>query len=156
MSSKADEFDYSSTTVPEAALFVAADEPLLVFPSAAAAERFLEAIDVENGVYPAAYGARGEPYTVRVIQDRVRVEPTGERERPDELRTLLLRYLEGSGREAEASATVEALAAEVWNIESEFWQEHDPFGDRFGTRIPMRGCLAFLLVLGTVLYCFLR
>jgi hypothetical protein len=150
------EFDYSSTTVPEAALFVAADEPVLVFPSAAAAERSLEAIDVKNGVYSAAYGPRGEPYTVRAMQDRVHVKPTGERERPDELRPLLLRYLEDSGREAEANATVEALVAEVWKLESEFWQEHDPFGDRFGTSVPMWGCLAFLLVLGTALYFTLR
>jgi hypothetical protein len=64
--------------------------------------------------------------------------------------------LEDSGREAEANATVEALVAEVWKLESEFWQEHDPFGDRFGTSVPMWGCLAFLLVLGTALYFTLR
>jgi hypothetical protein len=150
------QFDYSSGTVPEAALFVAADEPLLVFPSAAAAKQFLEVTDVKNGTYPAAYGPRGEPYTVRAIQDQVALEPTGERERPDELRTLLLRYLESSGRQAEPNATLDALVAEVWRIESEFWQEHDPFGDRFGTRMPLWGCLAFLLVLGSALYLILR
>ena len=156
MSASADEFDYSSTTVPEDALFVAADEPLLVFPSATAAERDLEAIDVENGEYPAAYGPRGEPYSVRAIEGQVVIEPTGELERPDELRVLLLRYLEQRGRDAEASASVEALVAEVWKIESEFWQEHDPFGDRFGTRIPPWGCFAFMLALGTALYLVLR
>jgi len=155
MSNKADEFDYSSTTIPETALFVAADEPLLVFPSAVAAEQYLEAFGVEHGTYPGAYGPRGEPYSVRTVRGQVRVEPTGEPERPDKLRTLLVRYLEAIGRETEANATVEALAAQVWRIESEFWQEHDPFGDRFATRIPMWGCLAFLLVLGTALYLLL-
>ncbi len=156
MSSKAGEFDYSSYEVPDAALFVAADEPLLVFPSANAAERYLEAIDVENCVYPAAYGPRGEPYSVRILENQVVIEPTGAPERPDELRALLLRYLGGRGREAEASAPVEALVAEVWRIESDFWQEHDPFGERFGTRIPLWGCLAFMLVLGAALYLLLR
>lgn len=118
------------------ALLVAADEPLLVFPSATAAEQYLEAIDVENGVYPAAYGPRGEPYSVRTLRDQVVVEPTGEPERPEELRALLSRYLEGRGLEAEATASVEALVAEVWKIETDFWQEHDLFGDRFGNRIP--------------------
>lgn len=156
VSTKADEFDYSSTAVPECALFVAADEPLLVFPSAAAAEQYLEAIDVENGVYPAAYGPRGEPYSVRTRHDQVIIEPTGEPGRPDELRALLLRYLEGSGRAAEATAPVEALVAEVWKIESDFWQEHDPFGERFGTRIPWWGCFAFMLVFATAVYVVLR
>jgi hypothetical protein len=138
------------------ALFVAADEPLLVFPSAAAAERSLEAVDAENGIYPAAYGPRGEPYSVRAVEDRVRVELTGEPARPDELRMLLLRYLEGCARETATTASVETLVAQVWKIESEFWQEHDPYGDRFETRIPMWGCLASLLALGALLYLFFR
>ena len=58
------DFAYDAATVPPSALFVAADEPLLVFPSVAAAERYLEAIDVENGVYPAAYGPNGELYRI--------------------------------------------------------------------------------------------
>jgi hypothetical protein len=51
VSIKGDEFDHSSAAVPGGALFVAADEPCLVFPSPAAAEQYLEAIDVENGLY---------------------------------------------------------------------------------------------------------
>jgi hypothetical protein len=63
--SDAIDFDYASTAVAPGALFVAADEPLLVYPSVGAAERDLEAIDVENGVYTAAYGPNGEPYRIR-------------------------------------------------------------------------------------------
>src|SRR4051812_27052304 len=80
----ADDFEYISATVPPGALFVAADEPLLVFPSVAAAERFLEATDVENGVYPAAYGPNGEPYRVASLGSRVIIERTGEPNRPAE------------------------------------------------------------------------
>lgn len=42
----------------EVRLIVAADEPPLFFSSVDAAEQYLEAIDVEDGVYPAAYGRR--------------------------------------------------------------------------------------------------
>lgn len=155
MSTKADESSYSSETVPDAALFVAADEPLLVFPSAAAAEQHLEAVDVEHGVYPAAYGPDGRPYRVTTRDRQVVIEATGEAERPDELRALLLRYLEGARRGAEASASLRELVAEVWTIERDFWQEHDPFGERFGSRMPLWGCLAILLVSAVILYLFL-
>ena len=155
MSTKADEFDYPET-IPDAALFVAADEPLLVFPSVTAAEQHLEAIDVENGVYPAAYGPRGEPYSVETFEGQVVIQATDGPKRPDELKTLLLRYLQGSGRNPKATAPIEALVAEVWKIESDFWREHDPFGDRFGTRIPLWGCLAFMLLSVTALYIAFR
>lgn len=55
MTTRASDFDHTEE-VPDGALFVAADEPLLVFPSVAAAAGYLEAVDVEDGVYPAAYG----------------------------------------------------------------------------------------------------
>lgn len=90
------DFDYSSTTVPPGALFVAADEPLQIYPSVAAVERHLEAIDVEDGVYPVAYGPNGEPFRIGSEDNRVIIEPTGEPNRPDELRLLLLRYLEAT------------------------------------------------------------
>ena len=61
MAVDASDLDDSSATVPSGTLFVAADEPLLVFPSVSVAESHLEAIDVENGVYPAAFGPNGEP-----------------------------------------------------------------------------------------------
>ena len=152
MSPAADDFDYGSATVPPGALFVAADEPLLVYPSVAAAERNLEAIDVENGVYPAAYGPNGEPYRIDSEGNRVIIEPTGEPKRPDELKAVLLRYLEAIGRAPEAIATFDDLVATVWAIERDFWQEHDPFGDRFGTRIPPWGCIAFVIAVAVALY----
>lgn len=136
VTANATDFDYTSPTVPSGALFVAADEPLLIFPSAAAAERNLEAIDVEEGVYPAAYGPNGEPYRIGSEGNRVIVERTGEPNKPDELRALILRYLEALGRAPEVTATFGELVATAWATESQFWQEHDPFSDRFAPRIP--------------------
>jgi hypothetical protein len=137
-------------------LFVAADEPLLIYPSVAAAERDLEAIDVEDGVYPVAYGPNGEPFRIRSEGNRVIIEPTGEPNRPDELRRLLVRYLEATGCAPDATATLDDLAASAWGVESDFWQEHDPFGDRFGTRIPAWGCVAFIVVVAFILYVLFR
>ena len=98
MATDATDFDYDSATVPPGALFVAADEPLLVYPSMAAAERHLEATDVKNGVYPVAYGPNGEPYRIASEGDCVIIEATGEPSKPDEFRLLLLRYLEATDR----------------------------------------------------------
>jgi hypothetical protein len=156
MSSRADDFDYSSTTVPEAALFVAADEPLLVFPSIAAAEQYLEVYDVDNGVYPAAYGPSGERFDVRSERRHVVIERSAERPDPSELKALLLRYLDARGLSADAEAPLEQLVAQVWTIESDFWQEHDPDGDRFGTSIPWWGCVGVLLALGAIVYAVMR
>ena len=152
MASHAADFSSASPTVPPGALFVAADEPLLIYPSVVAAERDLEAIDVEDGVYPAAYGPHGEPYRIGSEGNRVIIERTGEPNKPDELRALIMRYLGALGRAPEATATFEDLVATAWAIDSDFWQEHDPYGDRFGTRISLWACLALLLVVAVALY----
>jgi len=114
------DFDYASDSVPPCVVAVAADEPLLVYPSVAAAERHLEAEDVKNGAYPAAYGPNGEPYRVRSDGRYVVIEPTDEPDRPGELRPLLLRYLEATGRTPDADLTYSNLVATVWAIESDF------------------------------------
>ena len=146
------DFDYTSTTVPPNALFVAADEPLLIYPSVIAAEQHLEAFDVDGGVYPAAYGPNGELFCLSTKGNVVVIEPTGGPNRPDELRALLLRYLEATGHAPNAKATLDHLATTAWAVESKFWQEHDPFGDRFAKSIPALGCLAFMAVMVVVLY----
>ena len=63
-----------------------------------------------------------------------------------------MQYLEGAGHPAEAAASLDTLVAQVWKIESDFWQENDPYGDRFGSPIPFWGCIAFILLLLTGLY----
>lgn len=72
-------------------LIVAADEPALYFSSIAAAEDYLEAIDVVGGVYGGAYGPGGEVYDIGVRNGRAVIRLNGEGSRPDALRALLLR-----------------------------------------------------------------
>jgi hypothetical protein len=43
------DFDYTPAEMPSAGIFVPADEPLLVFPSIRAAERYLEVTDIKAG-----------------------------------------------------------------------------------------------------------
>lgn len=150
------DFDYASATVPFGALFVEADEPLMVYPSVAAAEQHLEAVDVENGIYPAAYGPNGEPYRIGVEGNCVIIEPTGDSNEPGNLSLLLLRYLEAKGRIPDATATFDDLVATVWAIESDFWREHDPNGDRFGTRISLWGCTALVALVAVAFYFMFR
>jgi hypothetical protein len=150
------DFDYDSATVPEGALFVAADEPLLVFPSVRAAERWIEPIDVENGVYPAAYGPRGEPYRIASVRKRVIIEPTGGPNRPEDLRVLLLRSLHSRGQTFEDDAPTEELVQQVWRWESEFCQENDPYGDRLAKRLPGWCCFALLAILAGLLFVLVR
>lgn len=144
--------DYGSSTVPSGVLFVAADEPLLVFPSVRAAEGWIEAIDVENGVYPAAYGPNGEPFRVESAGKRVIIEPTGEQNRPEDLRALLLKYLQSRGQTVNDEAPTSELVQQVWRWESDFWQENDPCGDRFSKPLPGWCCAALLLVPAVVLF----
>lgn len=149
-------FDYASVSVPFGAVFVAADEPLLVYPSVAAAERHLEAEDVKSGVYSAAYGPNGQPYRICSDGSHVIIEPTGELNRPGHLRLLILRHLEATGRTPDADAKDDVLVATVWAMESDFWREHDPYGDRFGTRVPLWGWIGFLLLVVAVFYVAFR
>lgn len=114
MNSTPDDYTNNPATVPPGALFVAADEPLLIYPSVAEAECDLEAVDVEDGVYPAAFGPNGEPYRIRSEGGRVIIELTGEPNKPDELRALLFRYLEAVGRAPEVSASLDELVASAW------------------------------------------
>ncbi|KDP93609.1 hypothetical protein ER13_17750 [Brevundimonas sp. EAKA] len=75
------------------ALIVEADEPALFFSSVSGAEGYLEAIDVNDGVYPVAYGPDGQVFQLKAIGDHVQINPVGGSKAPDELRALLLRYL---------------------------------------------------------------
>ncbi|TFI58406.1 hypothetical protein E2493_09725 [Sphingomonas parva] len=150
--SATNEFEYDSAAVPQGALFVAADEPLLIYPSLRAAERALEAIDVENGVYPAAYGPNGEPYGIGTDGQRVVIERTGQSDKPDELKALLLRYLHANGSAPSETTSLGALTTEVWRIESAFWREHDPYRERPGSRIPSWGRMAIVAGFAVFLY----
>jgi hypothetical protein len=150
--SQGDEYSFESVAVPPGAVFVAADARLLVFPSVVAAERALEAIDVVEGVYPAAYGPNGELYRIGCEGNRVLIERTGGSNRPDELKALLLWHLEACEDPADAAQPLAEVVAIAWSIERNFWLRNDPFGDRSGARIPIRAYIAFVLVLGALWY----
>jgi len=148
----ASSFDDTTESVPAAALFVAADEPLLVFPSVAVAERYLEAIDVENGVYPAAYGPNGEPYRISTQSSKTVISPTGERNRPEDLRPLLINYLQAWKEPFDEGAATSDLVDQVWRFELEM----DPYFDRYSTRVPGWCCLVILLIPAGLLFALLR
>ena len=147
-----DEFSCQSPTVPPGAVFVAAGEALLVFPSVAAAIGSLEAIDVVEGLYPVAYGPRGEPYCLSCEANAVTIERVGESSRPDALKVLLLRHLEACEDPADATQPLADIVAIAWSIERDFRLRNEPSGDRFGARIPIWGGVALVLGLGAIWY----
>jgi hypothetical protein len=91
-------------------LIVPADEPALFFSSMQAAERYLEPVDVQNGIYPIAYGPAGEIYRIGVRDGRVAVTlDSAQHARPDELKRLITHFLSA----AEVPAPTGDLAALV-------------------------------------------
>jgi len=94
----------------EIRLIVGADEPALFFTSVEAAERYLEWIDVEDGVYHDLYDDTGQPYRIRAVGQRVIIEPDLDRApEPEKLRAFLLRVCRGIDIPAEASDDLATL-----------------------------------------------
>jgi hypothetical protein len=80
--------------VKEPQLIVAADEPALFYSSISRAEADLETIDVENGVYTAAFGPRGERYRIENGDNSVLISLDESKPAdPQALRELVLRFL---------------------------------------------------------------
>jgi hypothetical protein len=91
-------------------LIVAADEPAVFFSSIQSAESYLEAIDVNNGVYTAAYGPAGEPYRISAPNNRVSITPDPSYPaKPRELRALLVRFFAATKAPARDSEDLDAL-----------------------------------------------
>ncbi|MEO7365390.1 MAG: hypothetical protein ABIW03_03635 [Sphingomicrobium sp.] len=141
-----------SRAVPPGALFVAAGEELLIFPSTAVARKLLEAGEAAEGLYSAAYGPTGEPYRIGFKADRVLVERTAEAVRPDELKALLLRHLEACEDPADATQPFEEIVAIAWSIEEDYRLRCSPSGNRIGSRIPVWGYGAGALTLAALWY----
>ena len=138
------------------AIFIVADEPLLVYQSVRDAKSHLEAIDVENGTYPAAYGKAGEPYHVGTDGGNVVITRIDGPSKPEELKPLLARYLADRGEAVEPDEDISTLAQRALLNDRRFWAEHDPFGDRFGKAIPLWGCMIALGALAGLAYLLLR
>jgi len=150
------DFDYTPAEMPSAGIFVPADEPLLVFPSIRAAERYLEVTDIKAGVYSLAYGPTGEVFSVTCEGKKAAIRPFAGAFRPDELKLALARYLEAVGQNPSMDCSLDQLVREVWDYEREFWAENDPDGDRFSKRLPVWGCLAVLALLAMVAFTIYR
>ena len=144
---------FESARVPAEALFIEGDEILLIYPSVRDAEASLEAIDVEEGTYPAAYGPEGEPYDIRAEGPWVRITRGEGPNRPDELKGLLCRYLEGCEDPADADESLDELVARSWAIERDHWQRCRD-DDRAGTPPWVYAIVILLAVAG--LYYALR
>jgi hypothetical protein len=138
--------------VPPDALFVAAGDALLLFPSVEAAETSLPTLDVQEGSYPRAYGISGEIYRIGCDLNRVRIEPTGEPKRPDELKALLLRHLEDCEDPADAIQPLEEIVALAWAIERDFQVRCGPDANRFATPVSMLSFAGIALALATIWY----
>lgn len=92
---------------------VEADEPALFFESRAAAEKSLESIDAETGVYPIAFDRSGIVYDVIPAGNRVSlVRRPGVRPDPERLKQTLRRFLLAVGAPFSEAATLEQLLVE--------------------------------------------
>jgi hypothetical protein len=91
-------------------LIVVADEPALFFSSISVAQNYLEAVDVDNGVYPIAFGRSGEVYDIFsddgqvVIRRSLTATP-----QPEKLRSLLLTILKNRNIQFEEECNLERL-----------------------------------------------
>lgn len=57
----------------------------------------MEPIDVEDGIYGAAFGPNGEPHTISTDGTCVHIEETGDAPQPEALKAVLLRYFNAIG-----------------------------------------------------------
>lgn len=69
----------------------------------------MEAIDVRDGVYTAAYGPNGEPYSIGTEGERVIIRPTGEPPQPEKLRALILPYFDFIGEKPDDNVSLASL-----------------------------------------------
>lgn len=90
-------------------LIVAADEPAIFFASLEDAERWMEPIDVAEGVYSAAFGPAGEPHTISTDGTSVYIRQAGDMPQPDALRAVILRYLAATGETVSDDVGLPAL-----------------------------------------------
>lgn len=127
-------------------IFVEADEPLLVFPDLKVAERYLEAKDVRNGIYPRAFGPSGEQYSISADGSRVIISLMNAPADAAAFMALLKRSLAAVGEWPSDDATLSEL---VTSAEA-FWDERDPMGDRFSKPVPWWGCLLAVLAVGAI------
>lgn len=77
-------------------LIVRADEPALFFTNIDIAERYLERIDVDNGIYKEVFGPEGELYSISSNDVGVKIDRLPGPIDPDGLKEVLRHFLEVS------------------------------------------------------------
>lgn len=150
--SSQDDFGYDSTTVPPGALFVDCGEPLQLFPSSAAAERHLLSIGLENTASLTAYGPNGEVYRVRGEDGRIVIDRANEPDRPEDLKNLLLHYLECCEEPEDPTEKLDCLVAEAWSIERSYWLQNKADSELERAGISIWTLIGFAIVVGGILY----
>lgn len=148
------EAGYESPTVPPQALFVECTDPLRLFPSVEVAENALESMGLESRDCSRAYGPKGELYRIRTQSGHVRIEPSGEPDRPNELKNLLLHYFECCEDPSDPTDELSGLVEEAWSIERDYWlrsrSDEDP------RRIPAWALAPLAILLGIIVYLAFR
>lgn len=148
------EVNYESPTVPPQALFVECTDPLRLFPSVDVAENALERMGLESGDCSRAYGPKGEMFHIRMENGRVRIEPSGEPARPDELKNLLLHYFECCEDPWDPTDELNCLVQEAWSIERDYWLRSSSDDDP--RRIPAWALVPLAILLGIIVYIAFR
>ena len=144
---------FDAPSLPASALFIETEECLLVFPSAVEAEDCLKGADVAEGLYPTAYGPRGERFEVVSERGAVRIRAAGTEKRPDELKQQLLRYFEACGDPADEDEALDVLVSRAWAIEHDYWERCGE--GRARTGIPPWAYGVLILLAGGLLYLLL-
>ena len=141
---------------PAGLIFVEAGDSLLMYASAGAAGDCPHLADLEEGVAPIAYGPRGEVYRVERIAAQFAFEATDEPARPDDLKSLLLRYFEACEDPADADEPLEELVARAWSIECGYRLRCGPDEEIERRRMPVWGYVAMIALPVAILYLALR
>ena len=151
-----DGFGYDSPTIPADALFLECADPIRVFPSIAAAERHLENLGLESGECSVAYGPGGEIYRIRTQDGRLRIDRSGEPDRPDELKFLLLHYFECCEDPWDATDELNCLVDEAWSTERDYWLRSKADELAAAHRIPAWALIPLVILIVILLYFALR
>ena len=106
--------------VPAGIIFVEGDDALLMYPSADAAAECPHLAGADQGAASVAYGAVGNVYRVHRAGGRLAFEKADEPPRPDELKSLLLRYFEACEDPADADEPLDELVSRAWTIECDY------------------------------------
>ena len=141
--------------VPTGIIFVEGDDALLMYPSADAAAECPHLAGADQGAASVAYGAVGNVYRVHRAGG-LAFEKADEPPRPDELKSLLLRYFEACEDPADADEPLDELVERAWTIECAYRLRCGPDEEIERRRMPVWGYVAMIALPVAILYLALR